>query len=86
MTECNHTNDEEILLENLSQANIFQIARETREHTHDSMDAKKLLYECCSPFDNGELIRYELLEHLRDSFDEFPTSGNWHGISTRANC
>ena len=67
--------DGKLLLENLTPANIFNIAWRIREKEHDPQDARRLLYKYCDLFDKGELIPPELLRHIRDSFSAYLSSG-----------
>ena len=63
--------DEELLLENLTPANIFQIAWEISEQTHDPIDAKRLLYKYCDLFKKKEPIPFELFQHFNDAFIKY---------------
>lgn len=56
----------------LTQADIIQIAFEIREQTADPEDARRLLSQFCDFYDDrNETIPHELIMHLRDSFRSF---------------
>jgi len=54
--------------DDLTQADIIQIAFEIREQTAEPEDARRLLSQFCDFYDRNEAIPHELIMHFRDSF------------------
>lgn len=54
--------------DDLTPADINQIAFEIREQTADPEDARRLLSQFCDFYDQDKIIPYQLIMHFRDSF------------------